>query len=281
VAPALPTVVLPCGERVPALGMGTWHMAEDPGRRKAEVAALRRGLDLGLTLVDTAEMYADGAAEELLGEALAGRRDQVFLVSKVLPSNASRTGTVAACERSLRRLRTDRLDLYLLHWRGSSPLAETVAAFEALVAAGKIRRWGVSNLDVADLEELAAVPGGAGVQADQVLYNLVRRGVELDLLPWCRRRDLPVMAYSPVEQGRLLGKRGLREVAVRHGATPAQVALAWLLRQEGVMVIPKAGTVAHVEEDRGALELRLDDEDLARLDRAFPAPAEPGPLEML
>jgi len=281
VSPALPTVCLPCGERVPALGMGTWRMAEDPGRRKAELAALRRGLDLGLSLVDTAELYADGGAEELVGEALTGRRGQVFLVSKVLPSHASRAGTVAACERSLRRLRTDRIDLYLLHWRGSFPLAETIEAFAALARAGKIRQWGVSNLDVADLEELAASAGGAGAQTDQVLYNLGRRGVERDLLPWCRQRRMPLMAYSPIEQGRLLRQPALREVASRHGATPAQVALAWLLRQEGVMVIPKAGRVAHVDEDRGAVELHLSEEDLAHLDGAFPAPRTTGPLEML
>jgi len=279
--PSPPTVALPSGERVAALGMGTWRMAEDPGRRKSELAALRRGLDLGLSLVDTAELYADGAAEELVGEAVAGRRDQVFLVSKVLPSHASRAGTVAACERSLRRLRTDRIDLYLLHWRGSYPLAETVEAFGALARAGKIRHWGVSNLDVADLEKLAASPGGEGVQTDQVLYNLARRGVELELLPWCRRRGMTLMAYSPIEQGRLLSNRMLREVATRHGATPAQVALAWLLRREGMMVIPKAGTVAHVEEDRGAIDVKLGEEDLALLHRAFPAPPVPGPLEML
>lgn len=276
------TVALPSGERIPALGLGTWHMGEDPARRKAELAAIRRGADLGLTLIDTAEMYGDGAAEELVGEAVAGRRDDVFIVSKVLPSNASRDGTIAACERSLRRLRTDRIDLYLLHWRGSTGLEETIGAFRELVAAGKIRRWGVSNLDVADMEELlGGAPGGRQVQTDQVLYNLGRRGIELDLLPWCRARRIPVMAYSPIEQGRLLRKRALLEIAERHGATPAQVALAWVLRVDGVCAIPKAGTPEHVEENRAALDLRLSDADVAALDRAFPRPAERIPLEVL
>jgi diketogulonate reductase-like aldo/keto reductase len=275
------TVTLASGETIPALGLGTWFMGEDPGLREAELAALRRGLELGLSLVDTAEMYGDGAAEELVGEAIAGRRDGVFLVSKVLPQNASRAGTAAACERSLRRLRTDRIDLYLLHWRGPHPLAETVEALEGLVRSGKIRHWGVSNLDVDELEELAAVRAGAQVQTDQVLYNLSRRGIEHDLLPWCRARRLHVTAYSPIEQGRLLGDRALREVARRNGATPAQVALAWVLRQDGVTAIPKAGTTAHVDENRRALDLRLSPEDLEALDRAYPPPRGKVPLEML
>jgi diketogulonate reductase-like aldo/keto reductase len=274
-------VTLPSGVEIPALGLGTWFMGEDRRRRKGELAALRRGLELGLSLVDTAELYGDGAAEALVGEALAGRRDDVFLVSKVLPSNASRAGTIAACERSLRRLGTDRIDLYLLHWRGPHPLAETVEAFEALVRSGKIRHWGVSNLDVDDLEELSAVRAGVNVQTDQVLYNLTRRGIEHDLLPWCRARGLLVMAYSPIEQGRLLGEPALRDVARRHGATAAQVALAWVLREGGVTAIPKAGTPAHVDENRAALELDLEPEDWAALDRAFPAPAGKRPLEML
>jgi diketogulonate reductase-like aldo/keto reductase len=276
------TVALPSGERMPVLGLGTWGMGEDPSRRKAELAALRLGLDLGLRLVDTAEMYGDGAAEELVGEAIAGRRDEVFLVTKVLPSNASRAGTLAACARSLRRLGTDRIDLYLLHWRESTPLEETVSAFHELARTGKIRHWGASNLDVADMEELLrASPGKPGAETDQVLYNLSRRGIEHDLLPWCRAHGIPVMAYSPIEQGRLLRSRSLREVAGRHGATPAQVALSWILRQEGVVAIPKAGTPEHVEENRAALELRLTRQDVDELERAFPRPAEPGPLEML
>jgi diketogulonate reductase-like aldo/keto reductase len=256
-------------------------MAEDARRREDEVAALRLGLDLGMTLIDTAEMYADGAAEELVGEAIAERRDDVFLVSKVLPDHATRRGTIAACEGSLRRLGTNRLDLYLLHWRGPVPLEETLDAFAALVRAGKIRNWGVSNFDVSDLAELVDLPGGEDVQTDQVLYNLTRRGIEYDLLPWCRQRGLPIMAYSPIEQGRLLGHPLLQGVAARHGATPAQVALAWVLRQDSVNAIPKAGTPAHVRENRTALDLHLTEQDLATLDRAFPPPTGPQPLEML
>ena len=278
----VPTTALPAGEPVPILGQGTWGMGEAARSRRAEADALRLGLDLGVTLIDTAEMYADGGAEKVVAEAIAGRRDEVFLVDKVLPGNASRQGTVAACERSLRRLRTDRIDLYLLHWRGPHPLAATVRAFEELVGGGKIRRWGVSNLDVDDLTELAGVPGGGAVATDQVLYNLTRRGIEHDLLPWCRERRIPVMAYSPVEQGRMLRHPALAAVAAGHeGATPAQVALAWLLRQDGLIVIPKASTPAHVRENRAALDLRLTPEDLAGLDRAFPRPKTPGPLEML
>ena len=281
--PAAPvrTLSLPSGERIPLLGLGTWRLGEDPSRRKAEVSALQFGIDLGLTLIDTAEMYGDGGAEEVVREALAGRRERVFVVSKVLPSHASRAETTAACERSLRRLGTDRIDLYLLHWRGETPFQETVEAFEALVRAGKIRHWGVSNLDRAELEEVSAVAGGAAVQTDQVLYNLSRRGIELDLLPWCRGRGIPIMAYSPIEQGRLLRHRALREIAARHQATPAQVALAWVLRVDGVCAIPKASSRGHVEENRGALEVKLTAEDLAEIDRAFPAPKEPQALQML
>jgi diketogulonate reductase-like aldo/keto reductase len=274
-------IKLPSGEVIPVLGQGTWGMAEDPRRRKAEVAALRLGLDLGMTLIDTAEMYADGAAEVVVAEAIAGRRDEVFLVSKVLPANATRQGTIAACERSLRRLETDRLDLYLLHWRGQTPLAETLEAFAALVKAGKVRHWGVSNCDVSDLEELVGVPGGAAVGTDQVLYNLTRRGIEYDLLPWCQKRNVPIMAYSPIEQGRLLAHPELKKVAARYGATAAQAALAWVLRQDGVVIIPKAGTMEHVRENRTALDLRLTTEDFVALDRAFPPPIGPRALEVL
>jgi diketogulonate reductase-like aldo/keto reductase len=256
-------------------------MAEDPRRRAAEIAAIRVGLDLGLSLIDTAEMYAHGDAEELVGEAIAERRDEVFLVSKVLPEHATQRGTVAACERSLRRLGTDRLDLYLLHWRGDVPLEATVEGFNALIRAGKIRHWGVSNLDVADMEELVGVPGGSEVATDQVLYNLTRRGIEWDLLSWCHRRRIPVMAYSPIEQGRMLKHPVLRKVAAQHGAMPAQVALAWLLRQDLMIAIPKAATPEHVRENRAALDIRLTDQDLAALDRAFPPPDGPRPLEML
>jgi diketogulonate reductase-like aldo/keto reductase len=266
---------------VPVLGQGTWNMGDDPGRREQEIAALRLGLDLGMTLIDTAEMYGDGAAEKLVAEAIAGRRDGVYLVSKVLPSNASRRGTITACERSLRRLRTDRLDLYLLHWRGGSPLAETLAAFAELVRAGKIRSWGVSNFDVNDMEELVRLSGGDAVATNQVLYNLTRRGIEYDLLPWSRARRLPIMAYSPIEQGRLPTPAALATVAARHGATPVQIALAWVVRGEGVFAIPKASSTEHVRENRAALDLQLTEEDLAELDAAFPPPQRKGPLEML
>jgi diketogulonate reductase-like aldo/keto reductase len=276
------TVTLPSGEKVPALGLGTWRMGESGRRRPAEAAALRLGLEFGMTLIDTAEMYGEGGAEEVVAEVIAGRRDTVFLVSKVYPHNASRTGAIAACERSLKRLRTDRLDLYLLHWRGGEPLAETVAGFEALVAAGKIRRWGVSNFDRDDMDELARLDAGGRVATDQVLYNLARRGIEWDLLPWCRERRVPIMAYSPLDQGgALLGKRALATVAARHAATPAQVALAWLLRREDVIVIPKASDLDHVRANRGALDLTLSGADLAALDRAFPPPRGPRPLEMV
>jgi diketogulonate reductase-like aldo/keto reductase len=249
-------------------------MAEDARRRKDEVAALRAGFDLGMTLVDSAEMYADGGAEALVGEAIAGRRDELFLVSKILPENATKPGTVAACEHSLRRLRTDRLDLYLLHWRGNVPLEETIDAFAALVDAGKIRYWGVSNFDVVDMIELWRLDGGAKVATDQVLYNLTRRGIEYDLMPWCLDRNIPIMAYSPLEQGRLLDHSELKNVAARHNATPAQIALAWLLQQDGVLAIPKAANVAHVQENHVALELHLTKADLAALDRAIPPPSE-------
>ena len=274
-------VRLPFGAVVPALGQGTWHFGEDPARRREEIAALQTGLDLGLALIDTAEMYGDGEAEILVGEAIDGRRDEVFLVSKVLPDNAGRRDVVIACERSLRRLRTDRLDLYLLHWRGNIPLEETLDGFNALVRAGKIRSWGVSNFDVLEMQELHALDGGADVATDQVLYNLMRRGIELDLMPWCFKRGIPIMAYSPVEQGRLLQNSVLVHVAARHGVTPAQVALAWVLRIAGVIAIPRAGRPAHVRDNRHALDLVLSADDLDELDRAFPAPAEPQPLAML
>ena len=266
---------------MPALGLGTWHMAEDRRRRDDERAALRLGLDLGLALVDTAEMYGDGDAEELVGEAIRGRRDEVFVVSKVLPRHSRRDATIRACENSLRRLGTDRLDLYLLHWRGSTPLEDTIEGFETLVDKGNIRHWGVSNFDRTDMNELVNVPGGDAVSTDQVLYNLTRRGIEWDLLPWCQDRRLPIMAYSPIEQGRLLDDPSLHEVAARHEATPAQVALAWVLRHDGVIAIPKAGTPAHVKENCAALDLALIEEDLDALDRAFPPPTAAQPLEML
>jgi len=277
----LRTIALPSGETVPVLGQGTWMLGEDPARRKDEVAALRRGLDLGMTLIDTAEMYGNGSTEELVGAALGQRRDEVFLVSKVLPHNASPRGTVAACEASLRRLRTDRIDLYLLHWRGAIPLEQTLKGFEALIAAGKVRYWGVSNFDSDDLDELAALPGANAAATNQVLYNLTRRGIEWDLLPWCRQHHMPVMAYSPIEQARLLSNPTLARIAERHEATPAQIALAWVLQMEGVIAIPRTGRPAHVDENRAALDIRLTDQDRLELDRAFPPPRKKQPLEML
>jgi diketogulonate reductase-like aldo/keto reductase len=277
---AIPSATLPSGTTMPAFGLGTWRMGESARTRAAEVKALRHGIERGVTLIDTAEMYGDGEAEAIIADAVGSERDRMFIVSKVLPSNASRRGTVAACERSLKRLKTDRIDLYLLHWRGSHPLHETVAAFEELRAAGKIRGWGVSNLDHDDMRELWGVPHGRHCQTDQVLYNLTRRGIEYDLLPWCAQHTMPVMAYSPIEQGRMLGHKALAEVAVRHDATPAQVALAWLL-QQGVIVIPKATVLAHIDENLGALALKLTAAERASLDRAFPPPTSPQPLDML
>jgi len=273
-------ITLADGTPVPTLGQGTWKLGERGADRAAEAATLRLGLDLGLTLIDTAEMYADGGSEEVVAEAIAGRRDEVFLVSKAYPQNASRARLPKACEASLRRLRTDVIDLYLLHWRGSVPLAETVAAMEALKAAGKIRRWGVSNLDVAGLRELG--PALRDCATDQVLYNLEVRGVEFDLLPFCQDALMPVMAYSPLGQaGALLRHPALVRVARRQGATPAQVALAWTLRRPNVVSIPKASSEAHLRENLGARLMVLTPEDLVELDSAFPPPRAKQPLEML
>jgi len=274
-------IVLPCGESVAALGQGTWTLGEDPRRRDEEIASIRRGLDLGLTLVDTAEMYGDGRSEQLVGEAIAGRRDEVFLVSKVYPHNASRRAMRLACEGSLHRLGVETLDLYLLHWPGAVPLAETVEAFEALQRTGKIRHWGVSNFDTQAMQELWSTAGGAAAQTDQVLYNLDRRGVEWDLLPWLQQHRLPVMAYSPLEQGRLLRLRALTTFAARHAMTPAQAALAWLLAQEGVIAIPKTGRRERVEENARALAQGLTQGQLAELDQVFAPPEGPSALAML
>lgn len=271
----------PSGEEVPVLGQGTWGFGERPENSRSEIDALRFGLDLGMTLIDTAEMYGDGEAEALIGKAIEGRRDEVFIVDKVLPQNASRKGTVQACEGSLRRLKTDRIDLYLLHWRGPVPLAATLEGFGDLLRADKIRTWGVSNFDVADMEELAALEGGSAVATNQVLYNLTRRGIEYDLMPLCERRNIPLMAYSPLEQGRLMDDPAIRRIADAHAATPAQIALAWALRKEGVIAIPKASTSGHVEQNRIALEIHLAPDELAALDRAFPPPRRKVPLEMI
>ena len=275
------TVALPCGERVPAFGLGTWNIGDDRSTRAEEIATLRLGLDLGATLIDTAEMYGDGRSEELIAEAIAGRRDEVFLVSKVYPHNASAKGAPAACERSLKRLRTDRIDLYLLHWRGGVPLAETLRAFVRLKQAGKIRHYGVSNLDLRDMQELWKLPGGDGVATNQLLYNLTRRGIEWDLLPWLRARRVPVMAYSPLEQSALASGRRLAAFAGRHGMTPAQAALAWLLARDDVIVIPKTGRRERLKENLRALEYALTPAQLAELDRIFPPPEGASPLQML
>lgn len=277
----MPQITLPDGEKVPAYGQGTWHMGENRGRYADEVAALTLGIELGITLIDTAEMYGNGIAEEIVAEAVGGNRDKLFIVSKVLPYNASRQGTIEACENSLRRLKTDRIDLYLLHWTGSHPFAETLAGFERLKEQGKIRHHGVSNFDRGDMEKWYALAGGNTVASNQILYNLNRRGPEFDLIPWCRERDISIMAYSPVDQGRMLGHKALADVGVRHGATPAQVALAWLQRQDGMMVIPKASRQEHVRENLGALDLKLTEQDLADLDRAFPPPRNRTTLGML
>ncbi|MFS8038494.1 aldo/keto reductase [Xanthobacter sp. AM11] len=274
------SVTLPNGELVPALGQGTWYMGESAAGRAGEVAALRAGLDLGLTLVDTAEMYADGGAEEVVGEAMAGRRDEVFVVSKVFPHNASRAGVQAACERSLKRLRTDRIDLYLLHWRGSHPLAETIAGFEALQRAGKIRLWGVSNFDTSDMEDLQKAGGGA-CATNQVLYNVSRRGPEFDLFPFLARAGIPAMAYSPIEQARLPRSGALGAVAKKYAVDPFHVALAWVMRRPDVIAIPKASRISHVEANARARALVLDAEDLAAIDRDFPAPRRKVALEMI
>jgi aldehyde reductase len=273
-------VVLPSGEEVPAFGMGTWNMGDSRAARAEELATLRLGLDSGATLIDTAEMYGDGRSEELVGEAIAGRRDAVFLVTKVYPHNASKAGVPAACERSLKRLKTDRIDLYLLHWRGGIPFAETIAAFEALKKAGKIRHYGVSNLDLSDMKEWWQA-GGQACAANQLLYNLTRRGIEWDLEPWLRERKVPLMAYSPIEQARLLRARGLVDFAKRHGMTPSRAALAWLLAKPGVIAIPKTGRRENLRDNLGARDVRLDAAQLAELDGLFPPPQSAQPLEML
>ncbi|HKS89447.1 MAG TPA: aldo/keto reductase [Stellaceae bacterium] len=274
-------VTLPDGERVPAFGQGTWHMGENRRIAADEEAALTLGIELGLSLIDTAEMYGSGVAEEIVARAIAGRRDKLFIVSKVLPYNASEQGVVAACERSLKRLDTDRIDLYLLHWRGNVPLAETMAGFARLKRDGKIRHHGVSNFNTEDMKEWVALSGGDAVAANQILYNLGRRGPEWELIPWCRERNIAIMAYTPLEQGRLAGNRALQQVAARHGASAAQVALAWLLRRDGMIVIPKATRPDHVRDNCGALDVTLDAEDLAALDRTFPPPKGRTPLGML
>ncbi|HTL90381.1 MAG TPA: aldo/keto reductase [Leptolyngbya sp.] len=275
------TLTLSSGQDIPVLGLGTWQMGESAKHHQDEVKALRRGLDLGVTLIDTAEMYGEGGAEKVVAEAIAGRRSEVFLVSKVYPHNASRQGTIAACDRSLKRLNTDALDLYLLHWRGAVPLQETLEALRTLQESGKIRSYGVSNFDPEDMKEAIAIQNGKAIVTNQVLYNLMRRGIEWELLPWCRQHQIPIMAYSPVEQGRLLQNQTLKKLAQQRGVSPAQLAIAWLLQQKNVIVIPKASRIDHVEQNRAALDLKLNADELAALDRAFPPPTKPTPLEML
>ncbi|WP_345811500.1 aldo/keto reductase [Paraburkholderia sp. PREW-6R] len=275
------TVSLPDGERIPKLGQGTWEMGEHPSRRASDIAALRCGIELGMTLIDTAEMYGDGKTETLVGEALAGLREQVFLVSKVYPHNASRRAMTHACEQSLKRLKTDRLDLYLLHWRGSVPLEETVEGLEALRASGKIRHWGVSNFDTDDMEELFAIPGGEACATNQILFNVARRGPEFDLLPWLAARGLPAMAYSPVDHARLPRRSPLDDIGQARGVSAFQVALAWVLMQPGVSAIPKSGNVEHVRDNHRASQLTLNADELAAIDGFFKPPRSKRPLEML
>jgi diketogulonate reductase-like aldo/keto reductase len=274
-------VTLASGEKIPALGLGTWHMGERRSDRVTEAKALQAGLDFGLNLIDTAEMYGEGGAEEVVAEAMVGRRDTIFLVSKVYPHNASRSGAIAACERSLKRLKTDRLDLYLLHWRGSHPLAETVAAFEKLKSDGKLRHWGVSNLDTDDMAELRGITNGGNCISNQVLYHLGSRGIEWDLLADCAKHKVMVMAYSPLGQGAILRNSALASVARKHNVTPAVIALAWTMRHQHVVAIPKASNVEHVKANAAAADLKLDADALKALDAAFPPPKRATPLGML
>ncbi|MEX2692004.1 aldo/keto reductase [Rhizobium mongolense] len=277
----IPAITFPNGIEVPALGQGTWNMGERASEAEREIASLKAGIDLGMTLIDTAEMYGEGDSERIVGRAIKGRRDGLFIVTKVYPWNASRRGTIEACERSLSRLGIDQIDLYLLHWRGEHPLADTVEAFEDLKDAGKIRAWGVSNFDIGDIEELLAVPGGRHVAANQVLYNLARRGIEYDLLPWCQEHGVPVIAYSPIEQGRILHNPELIRIAKANQATPAQIALAFLLERDGVIAIPKTSNADRAAQNRDCVSLDISDEDWAALDAAFPPPARKSALEML
>lgn len=273
------TVILPSGEQVPAFGQGTWCMGEDPGKRKEEIATLRLGLDMGATLIDTAEMYGEGQAESLLAQAIGDRRNEAFLVSKVYPHNASHEDMIASCERSLQRLNTDRIDLYLLHWRGDVPLAETMDAFATLQQAGKIRHYGVANFDRTDMQDLWPTAGGDAIATNQLLYNLARRNIEGGVLPWLRQHHIPVMAYSPLERSHLADNPQLVEFARRHERTPAQIALAWLLAADDMIVIPKTGRRERLEENIRALDQPLTQTQLSELEQLFPAPTGPRPLE--
>lgn len=266
------TLRLKSGREIPLLGQGTWRMGERASQKQAEIAALKLGIDLGMTLIDTAEMYGEGGAEQIVAEAIASCREQIYLVSKFYPYNASYDGLIAACDRSLSRLKTDYLDLYLLHWRGSVPLSETWEGLQHLKQAGKILDYGVSNFDTDDMEEAESIPGGDKIVTNQVLYNLMRRGIEWDLLPWCKQRNLPIMAYSPVEQRAFVNNARLEDIAVQHNATTTQIALSWLLHQDNIISIPKAVNLDHVKENRSALDIKLTPEDLQQLNRAFQPP---------
>lgn len=276
----IPVTQLPSGKSIPILGQGTWRMGEDPRMKAAELKALRYGLDRGLTLIDTAEMYGNGGAEVLISEAIAGRRDDVFIVSKALPTNARYKEIISACEHSLQRLKTDRIDLYLLHWRGTASLSETVDAFQELVFMGKILDWGVSNFDMASMHELIALPGGNAVATNQILYNPLRRGAEWDLIPWCHKRRMPIMAYSPLDEGGIVNHPVLIRLAKQLEVTPAQVVMAWLLRQPQIISIPKAIQLSHIDENLAALDIIFDEPMLEQIDQAFPAPTGPRPLEI-
>ena len=279
------TTQLPSGRSVPVLGQGTWRIGEDRSRRESEISSLRLGMDLGMTLIDTAEMYAEGGAEEVVGEAIKDRaREEVFIVTKVYPHNATRRGVIEACTRSLGRLQAEYIDLYLLHWRGSEPLSETLEGFEFLKANGSIREYGVSNFDVSDMEEAYVLPGGDQIATNQVLYNLMHRGIEWDLLSWCRERQIPTMAYSPIgidstEQKRVFGNATIKKIASNYNLTPAQIALAWILRHPDVIAIPKASRPEHIRDNRSALDITLTAQDFKELDQAFPSPDRKTPLE--
>ena len=274
-------VTLPSGESVPSMGLGTWHMGERIGNPKTEVDALVRGLDLGATLIDTAEMYARGGAERVVGSAIKGRRDNVFIVSKIVPHNASFDGTIRACENSLQRMEIESIDLYLLHWPGNHPLESTVSAFEQLKTDGKIKHWGVSNFDTSDMQELYGIPEGKNCQINQVLYNLSRRGIEWDLLPWCRSMGLPIMAYSPIEQGRLLENKKLKALASEIGVSAAQLSVAWSIRKNDIITIPKAGNLKHVRQNIDAWALKLESAVLDELDKLFEPPVRKKGLDIL
>ncbi|MBI0002735.1 aldo/keto reductase [Bartonella sp. M0177] len=275
------TVTFPNGSIVPALGQGTWGMGEGISPEDIEADSLRAGLDLGLKLIDTAEMYGNGGSERVVGKALVGRRDDAFVVSKVLPSHASRTGTIEACERSLKNLKIEQIDLYLLHWQSSVPLSETVEALEKLVTQGKIGAWGVSNFDTALMQNLAEIAKKGHIATNQILYNLSRRGPEFDLIPWCENHNIPVMAYAPIEQGRMMKNRDLMNLAGKLNVAPSVLALAWVIRNPLMIAIPKTSSIKHLRENAKALAITLDHEVLQALDEIFLPPTRKQPLEVI